>query len=129
MELGFSTLVEGTFEDVRERARAALMAEGFGIVSEIDLQKTFAEKLGAEFHGYTILGACNPVLAKKAIEAMPEVGLLLPCNVTVVQEPQGVRVTAIDPKAMLVAAGAHEVLAEVAADATPRLQRAIASLE
>ncbi len=128
MELGFSTLVNGGFEDVRERTRAALQAEGFGIVSEIDVKKILAEKLGADFRAYTILGACNPVMAKKAIEAMPEVGLLLPCNVTVDQEAEGVRVTAVDPKAMLAAAGTNAVLEEVAKDASPRLQRAIASL-
>jgi len=128
MKLGFSTLAEGTFEEVRERIIAALKAEGFGTVSEIDLKKTFAEKLGEEFRSYTILGACNPVLAKRAVEAMPEVGLLLPCNITVSEESGGILVTAVNPEAMMAAAGPNASLRELAEEATPRLKRAIAAL-
>ena len=128
MNLGFSTLVAGTFEEVRQRTIDALKEEGFGVVSEIDVKKTFAEKLGVEFRDFTILGACNPVMAKKAIDAMPEIALLLPCNVTVSQEPEGVRVVAVDPRAMLAVAPSHPAIEEVASDATPRLQRAIAAL-
>jgi len=95
--MGFTTLIQGDFAEVVERVKAALKEVGFGIVSEIDLQKTFKEKLDVEFRDYLILGACNPVLAKRAIDEVSEVGLLLPCNVTVEHTPSGIRVTAVDP--------------------------------
>jgi uncharacterized protein (DUF302 family) len=128
MSLGFSVTVPGTFEEVSARVREALKAEGFGVVSEIDVQATFKQKLDVDFRPYTILGACNPGMAKKAIEAMPEIGLLLPCNVTVEQIEGGVKVTAVNPDAMLSAAPSHPAITEVAADAKPRLERVIASL-
>ena len=128
MSIGFTTIVPGNFEEVSLRVREALKAEGFGVVSEIDVQATFKQKLDVDFRPYTILGACNPGMAKKAIEAMPEIGLLLPCNVTVEQVEGGVKVTAVNPDAMLSAAPSHPAITEVAADAKPRLERVIASL-
>lgn len=128
MSLGFSCVIEGPYEAAVERVREALAAEGFGIVSEIDVQATLRKKLDVDFRPYVILGACNPVLAKKAIEADPEIGLLLPCNVTVEEVEGGFKVTAVNPDAMLAAAPAHEAISEVAADAKPRLERAIAAL-
>lgn len=128
VSLGFGCVIAGPFDVALERVREALAAEGFGIVSEIDVRETLRKKLDVEFRPYTILGACNPMLAKKAIEALPEVGLLLPCNVTVEEVPEGIRVMAVNPDAMLSAAPAHEALTEVALDAKPRLERAIAAL-
>lgn len=128
MNLGFSCVIEGPFESAIERVREALAAQGFGIVSEIDVQGTFKKKLDVDYRGYTILGACNPVLAKKAIDALPEVGLLLPCNVTVEEVEGGIKVTAVNPDAMLAAMPGHPAIAEVAEDARPRLERAIAAL-
>lgn len=128
MSLGFGCVIPGPFEVALERVREALAVEGFGIVSEIDVRETLRKKLDVEFHAYTILGACNPLLAKKAIEAMPEIGLLLPCNVTVEEIEGGIRVMAVNPDAMLSAAPSHEAISEVAADAKPRLERAIAAL-
>lgn len=128
MSLGFSCVIDGPYESAVERVREALAAEGFGIVSEIDVQATLRKKLDFEFRPYVILGACNPGLAKKAIDADPEIGLLLPCNVTVEEVEGGFKVTAVNPDAMLAAAPANEAVTEVAADAKPRLERAIAAL-
>jgi uncharacterized protein (DUF302 family) len=110
--------------------REALKQEGFGVLTEIDLQAAFREKLGREFRPYVILGACNPPLAFSAISADPSVGLLLPCNVTVewlAEERTGVRLT--DPEALLgtVMQGAQE-LAAVAHDARARMLRVAESL-
>ena len=100
---GFTTTLSGQpFEDVRSRVIDALKAEGFGVLSEIDVQKAMHEKLGAAMPPYRILGACNPPLAFSAISADPSVGLLLPCNVTVewlAEGRTGVRLT--DPEALL----------------------------
>jgi uncharacterized protein (DUF302 family) len=126
--MGFTTLIQGDFAEVVERVKAALKDVGFGIVSEIDLQKTFREKLDVEFREYLILGACNPVLAKRAIDEASEVGLLLPCNVTVERTPSGIKVTAVDPMMVLEPMGANGVIREVGLDAQPRLKRAIESL-
>ena len=81
--LGFTAQLNVGFDQALARTKEALKAEGFGIISEIDMQAAFREKLGREFRRFVILGACNPPLAFKAISADPEVGLLLPCNVTV----------------------------------------------
>lgn len=128
MNFGFSCIIEGPFESALERVREVLAAQGFGIVSEIDVKGTFKKKLDVDYRGYTILGACNPVLAKKAIDALPEVGLLLPCNVTVEEVEGGIKVTAVNPDAMLSCMAGNAVITEVAEDARPRLERAIAAL-
>lgn len=128
MDLGFSTLVDAPFEDVVERAKASLKDAGFGIVSEINIRNTFKEKLGIEYRDFLILGACNPGLAKRALDEDAAVGLLLPCNVTVVGEEGGVRVTAVDPMIMLQPMGENAALRVVAEDASPRLKQAIEAL-
>jgi uncharacterized protein (DUF302 family) len=112
------------------RVRDALKQEGFGVLTEIDLQAAFREKLGREFRPYVILGACNPSLAFNAISTDPSIGLLLPCNVTVeslANGRTGVRLT--DPEALLgsVMQGAPE-LASVAHDARERMVRVAESL-
>jgi uncharacterized protein (DUF302 family) len=114
-----------------EKVTAALKEEGFGILTRIDLDQAFREKLGLDFRRYAILGACNPSLAHLAVGTAPEIGLFLPCNVTVEDVGEGrslVRLT--DPEAMLAgAAGAGSVeLDEVAADARARIERVAAAL-
>lgn len=113
-----------------ERATAALKQEGFGVLTSIDVKQTMKEKLDAEFRPYSILGACNPPLAHKALSADLDVGLLLPCNVIVYEETPGTSVvSAIAPRAMLAAAGGSTSLDDVARDADVRLRRAMAALE
>jgi len=129
--LGFNVELPLSFDDAVTRVREALKDEGFGVLTEIDLQAAFQEKLGREFRPYVILGACNPPLAFKAIMADPSVGLLLPCNVTVEaisNARAGVRLT--DPEALLgsvVPDGAEE-LKTVAREARERMRRVAESL-
>jgi len=126
---GFTTTLSGQpFEDVRARVIDALKAEGFGVLSEIDVQKAMHEKLGAVMPPYRILGACNPPLAHQALAAEPDIGLLLPCNVVVREVAAGsVVVGFLDPQVM-VAVVDREGLEVVADAANARLRRACASL-
>lgn len=124
---GFGTTLEVPYEQAVAQVKDALKAEGFGILSEIDVQRTLREKLGAEMESYVILGACNPQLAHRALTEEPEIGLLLPCNVVVRATGAGSRVDIIDPEAMLGIVGNERVRA-VAEEAKQRLQRAVAAL-
>ena len=126
---GFLTTLSGQpFEDVRARVIEALKAEGFGVLSEIDVQKAMHEKLGAAMPPYRILGACNPPLAHQALEAEPDIGLLLPCNVVVREEaPERIVVGFLDPQIMVTLAGKPAVKA-VADAVEQRLRRACESL-
>ncbi|MFN3288304.1 MAG: DUF302 domain-containing protein [Sphingomonadaceae bacterium] len=114
----------GPFEAAVERVTEALAAEGFGIISRIDLAQAFRDKLGTEFRPFLILGACNPGLAHRAVGARPEIGLMLPCNVTVEAAGEGVLVRLPDARAMMAAAGP-----EAAADLEPLGEDAAQRLE
>jgi uncharacterized protein (DUF302 family) len=126
---GFGATVAGSFDDVVRRTTDALKAEGFGVLTTIDVRKTLKEKLDAEFEPYVILGACNPSLAHRALQAEHELGLLLPCNVIVHQEGEAVAVSIVDPDKMLSVAGDNPELAKVAAEASARLRRVVAALD
>jgi uncharacterized protein (DUF302 family) len=124
---GFGKSVESSFDDVLARTRAALKDEGFGVITEIDMRATMKEKLGLDETPYTILGACNPGLAHRAIEAERELGLLLPCNVIVYETDMGARVSAMDPAIMNQLVD-NPTLAEVAGEVRAKLERVIASI-
>jgi uncharacterized protein (DUF302 family) len=128
--MSLRTIVHASHAEALRRAREALQSQGFGVLCEIDIREKLREKLGVEFQRYVILGACNPPLAYEALQADPEIGLLLPCNV-IVYEESDVRcvVAAVDPDAMMSVAGDNPRLQKVAADARARLEKAIASLQ
>ena len=114
------------FQRALERTRDALKAEGFGIITEVDIRATFREKIDRDFRPYVILGACNPALAFSALSADPNVGLLLPCNVTVEAGPdEGSVVRLVDPVMLMTGTGlvASPELERVAVDAQERLAR------
>jgi len=129
-ELGTEIALNLDFDGAVARVTEALAAEGFGVISRIDMDKAFREKIGVEFRRYTILGACNPKLAHKAVSARPDVGLLLPCNITVEEASAGSTVRIIDAAAMMGVAGldANPAIAELAEDAAARLGRVAAAL-
>lgn len=124
----FGTRLGGPVSAARPRVEAALKAEGFGVLTEIDVAATMKAKLGVDGAPYLILGACNPILAHRALEAEPSVGVLLPCNVVLRQEGADTIVEAMDPLAVVGIAESIEVK-NVAAEARERLGRVIASLE
>jgi len=108
------------FDEAVERVRAELKAEGFGVLCEIDVQATMRQKLGVEEEPYLILGACNPPLAHQALQAEPELGVLLPCNVIVYERDGKTQISAIDPERMLSIVD-NERLGPVAAKVKERL--------
>jgi len=122
---GIGQQVNLPYSETVERTKEALKAEGFGVLCEIDVQKTLKEKLGADFRPYVILGACNPPLAHQALQAEVDLGLLLPCNVVVYTTDQGTLVKAMDPEPVLGLVG-NPVLAPIAREVKTRLQRVIA---
>jgi uncharacterized protein (DUF302 family) len=94
----YSRTVQAPFEEAVRRTREALQAEGFGVITEIDVQKTLKTKIGVDFRPYLILGACNPEMAHQALQIEDKVGTMLPCNVVVQQGSEGtVEIAAIDP--------------------------------
>ncbi len=126
---GFGTTLRGAaFDEAVERVTAALKDEGFGVLTRIDVKETFKKKLDADFRRYVILGACNPQLAKQALDGDPEIGLLLPCNAVVQEAPEGIAVSIGDPKAMFSLVDNASV-APVAQEAEARLRRVVAALE
>jgi uncharacterized protein (DUF302 family) len=111
------------FDTALERVTEALKAEGFGVLTEIDVKATLKKKLDVDFRPYRILGACNPPLAHRALTANPEIGLFLPCNVTLSQVEDGsIEVSLIDPMAMMGVLDSPE-LKPVADEAAERLAR------
>lgn len=126
---GFTTTLTGlSFDEAIAKTIAALKAEGFGVLSDIDVKHAMKEKLGVDMPAYRILGACNPPLAHQALQAVPDIGLLLPCNVIVREEaPERVVVGFLDPQVMVGLVGKPEVKT-IADAAEQRLRRACTSL-
>ena len=126
---GMRTTLAVPYERAVEQTKAALAAEGFGVLSEIDVAATLKKKLDVAFRPYVILGACNPPLAHRALTADVDVGLLLPCNVIVYAGESGNEsvVAAMDPEPALALTG-NPAIADVARDARERLVRALTAL-
>jgi uncharacterized protein (DUF302 family) len=127
LEYGIGRVVSDPYDEVLPRVKGALKAEGFGVLTEIDVKATLHEKLGVDRGKYAILGACNPPHAHKALQSEPELGLLLPCNVVVYETEGGTRVSAINAGAMLGVVG-NPALDEIAVDVQARLERVVAAV-
>jgi len=127
VEYGVGRDLDQSFQEVLGRVREALKAEGFGVITEIDVQKTMKEKLGVDGRPHVILGACNPKYAHEALGVEDDLGLLLPCNVVVYEKGKGSRVAVINAGAMMGMVG-NDRLAPIADEIQARLDRVLASL-
>lgn len=124
MKYGYSKIVNLPFEEAVEKVTEALAAEGFGVLTTIDVKATMKKKLEVEYENYTILGSCNPTFAHKALEAEKEIGLLLPCNVIVYQTGEDVHVSAMLPSAAM-SAIENKTMADIAYEVDDKLKRVI----
>lgn len=123
-----SKIVNYTFEDAITKVTAELKNEGFGILTEIDVQETLRKKLDVDFRKYKILGACNPPNAYKALQAEENIGVLLPCNIVVQEKGDGIiQVSAVNPMESMQAVG-NVSLGEVAAEVSNKLKKVIDAL-
>ncbi|MDQ3222228.1 MAG: DUF302 domain-containing protein [Gemmatimonadota bacterium] len=125
---GFGTTLDVPFAAAVERTTEALRTEGFGVLTTIDVRQTMKEKLDIDFEQYVILGACNPHLAHRGLQAEHELGLLLPCNVIVHEHGGKAVVSVVEPAQMLGVVGDNAELQAVAAEAGTRLRRVVAAL-
>jgi len=125
---GFNTTFKGSFDDAVVRVTEELSKEGFGVLTEIDVKAVLKKKLDLDKRPYKILGACNPVLANKALTAEPDIGLLLPCNVVVREEENGsITVAFMDPAAVLQLVNRDDI-GELATEVRAKLQRVKSAL-
>ena len=131
MKIGFEVTLQVAYEQALEYVIAALKAEGFGVLTRIDVKATLKEKIGEDFRPYAILGACNPPLARRALLEDPTVGLMLPCNVTVEEKDEAQSIVRIaNPETMLTMGDLtnNKTLQEVAKQARQHLERVAQSL-
>jgi uncharacterized protein (DUF302 family) len=127
---GLKVVLTLPYEQAIDKARAALQTEGFGVLTTIDVRQTLKQKLDRDFRPYVILGACNPVLADRALHADLEIGLLLPCNVIVYEQAPGESVVAaMAPMRALGVVGDNPDVRTVAGEADQRLRRALTHLQ
>ncbi len=128
MEYYFSTVLNTTFDDATLKITEALKTEGFGIISEIDMQSKLKEKLGVDIKKYKILGACNPSFAYKALQAEEKIGVMLPCNILVIDKENGTtEVAAVNPVASMVAIQ-NQALEPLAMEVMEKLKRVMGLL-
>jgi uncharacterized protein (DUF302 family) len=126
-EIGIRKTVKGSFDEVLARVPEVLKAEGFGVLTRIDVKQTLKEKIGVDFRRYQILGACNPKYAHQALSTDPAIGSLLPCSVAVWEEDDGgVAVNAVDPLQTI--AASNPAFQQVASEVRAKLVRALAAL-
>ena len=131
-EMGFTTRLDLPVDEAIDQVIAELKKEGFGILTRIDVHDALKEKIGADFRQYTILGACNPELAHRALMAQPEVGLLMPCNVVVESALDGgIVVRFMNPRIMMQmgALGEDVALREVAEEAAEKIERVVRTFD
>ncbi len=127
-EFGFGKAVEMAFDAAIDKVTTELQKEGFGVLSDIDVAAKMKEKLDKDMPSYRILGACNPALADQAIDAVPDIGLLLPCNVLVREDGEGrVFVSFMDPQSVLSLVD-HPGVEPLAGEVKSRLERVLATL-
>lgn len=128
MEYYFSKTIAGSFDSAIQKITEALKAEGFGILTEIDIKATLKKKLDVDFYNYKILGACNPPFAYKALLAEDKIGTMLPCNVIVQEKVPGkVEVSAVDPEASMLSIE-NKDLHDIATEVRAKLQKVIGQL-
>jgi uncharacterized protein (DUF302 family) len=129
--MAYEVTIASPYAEALPRVIEALKAEGFGVLTRIDVHDAFKEKLGVDFRNYSILGACNPPLAHRALSSRPDAGLMLPCNVIVEESGGGTLVRIVDPAMMMQAGGlaGDPVLQEVGAEAELRLKRVAEALK
>ena len=127
-DLGMTLHTAMTIDEADAAVREALAAEGFGVLTEIDVAATLKQKIGVDRAPYRILGACNPVLAHRVLDHDASIGLLLPCNVTLSADDNGTLVSIVDPLVMLATAGESDEMAAFATEARDKLARALDAL-
>lgn len=127
MQYGFSKTVDMSYEQTIEKVTAELKKEGFGVLTSIDVKETLKQKINVDFKKYTILGACNPPIAHKALQEEEELGLLLPCNVIVYEKDDKTRVSIFDPMVMAWIME-NDQMKPIATEVQERLQRVLKAI-
>ncbi len=127
MQYGFSKTIDLTYEQALEKVTAELKKEGFGVLTTIDVKETLKQKINVDFKKYTILGACNPPIAHKALQTEEELGLLLPCNVIVYEKDGKTRVSIFDPMVMTWILE-NDQMKPIATEVQEKLQRVLAAV-
>jgi uncharacterized protein (DUF302 family) len=129
MEYYFKTIIKADFDKAIVKVTDALKSEGFGVITEIDMQARLKEKLGVDYKRYKILGACNPAFAYKALQTEEEIGVMLPCNIVVIDKGDGrTEVAAVHPAASMMAVQ-NPALESLAQEVTEKLKKVIGLLE
>jgi len=127
MQYGFSKTVDLPYEQAIEKVTAELKKEGFGVLTSIDVKETLKQKINVDFKKYTILGACNPPIAYKALQEEEELGLLLPCNVIIYEKDDKTQVSIFDPMAMTWIME-NDMMKPIATEVQEKLQRVLKAI-